>query len=190
MSGRTRADRPWRPAIPSLPKHRTASGGSAPSRLFRRSGPACCGLDCTAPRSRQYVVHHILPDMLSRNLCCPREREPGTAGPLLVLAAHNVCPCVSLQPLQEGHQGRQGCFALMWLSLVRAIDARQCFCFHLQVDLRVDVGGIQRDVPHHALIVLMSTPARNKWTAVGCWMVWGLTRLAVSEGTDVAASLP
>lgn len=43
---------------------------------------------------------------------------------------------------------------------------RQHLRFRLEVHFRIDVGGVDRDVPNHARIVLMSTPARSKWVAV------------------------
>src|SRR5215467_8779877 len=43
--------------------------------------------------------------------------------------------------------------------------------------------------PNQARIVLMSTPARNRWTAVVCRIVCGLTRLVPSVGNALLASL-
>src|SRR4029453_5859770 len=43
---------------------------------------------------------------------------------------------------------------------------------------------VSRDTcPNQARIVLMSTPARKRCTAVVCRIVWGLTRLTANEGT-------
>ena len=109
----------------------------ATRRIARASTPRRC-----LALAGAFCMPTGMPDMLPRNLCCPRAREPGTAKPLLVPAAHNVYLTI-LQPLQEGHQGRQGRFVLGRLILAGDIHACQRFGFHFQVNLRVDVGRVQ-----------------------------------------------
>jgi len=68
---------------------------------------------------------------------------------------------------QESDEPRIGMPGLRH-DVIWQIAERECFRFHFQVDLRVNVRGVKETCPSQARMVLMSTPERSKWTAHEC----------------------
>ena len=127
--------------------------------------------------------------MLRQNLCCGRGNAPGTALLSLVYAAHNVGRFPSYNrfknvinegsaPLRLGAWGRPEMSTLAKALAFFSMATSEYMCV-----------VSSETWPSQARMVLISMPARSRWTAVVCRTVCGLMRLEINEGTDAPASL-